>query len=46
MTSSARINVSDVVDQSRLRAFQMLVLVLCGLCMIMAAGGGGRVEGE
>ena len=30
-----RINVADVIDQSRLRPFQILVLVLCGLCMIM-----------
>ena len=30
-----RINVADVVDRSRLGPFQILVLVLCGLCMIM-----------
>lgn len=35
MSGIARINVSDVVDQSRLRAFQILVLALCALCMIM-----------
>src|SRR5439155_21710157 len=35
MNGVARINVSDVVDQSRLRGFQLLVLALCALCMIM-----------
>jgi AAHS family 4-hydroxybenzoate transporter-like MFS transporter len=31
--SEGRLNVSDVIDQSRLRAFQVGVLALCTLCM-------------
>jgi MFS transporter, AAHS family, 4-hydroxybenzoate transporter len=30
-----RINVTDVIDRSGLRPLQVLVLLLCGLCMIM-----------
>jgi AAHS family 4-hydroxybenzoate transporter-like MFS transporter len=30
-----RINVADVIDRSGLRPLQVLVLLLCGLCMIM-----------
>ena len=31
----SRINVAQVIDRSRLHSLQILVLVLCGLCMIM-----------
>src|SRR5206468_2657312 len=31
----SRINVAHVIDRSRLHSLQILVLVLCGLCMIM-----------
>jgi AAHS family 4-hydroxybenzoate transporter-like MFS transporter len=30
-----RINVSDVIDNSRLGAFQIGIFILCGLCLIM-----------
>lgn len=30
-----RVNVVDIVDRSRLHPIQILVLVLCGLCMVM-----------
>ena len=30
-----QVNVSQLIDQSRLQPLQILVLVLCGLCMIM-----------
>ena len=35
MDSPASINVSRVIDQSRLGAFQWTILVLCSLCLIM-----------
>jgi AAHS family 4-hydroxybenzoate transporter-like MFS transporter len=31
----SRLNVSRLIDESRLRPLQILVLVLCGLCMVM-----------
>jgi len=31
----AQVNVAELIDQSRLRPLQILVLVLCGLCMII-----------
>ena len=35
MESPAKINISNVIDNSRLSAFQWGVFFLCGLCLIM-----------
>ena len=31
----AYVNVAQLIDRSRLHSAQVLVLVLCGLCMVM-----------
>ncbi|PWU11537.1 MAG: aromatic acid/H+ symport family MFS transporter [Terriglobia bacterium] len=35
MQSSAKINVSDIIDNSRIGTFQIGLFILCGLCLIM-----------
>ncbi|MDW3686002.1 MFS transporter [Cupriavidus sp. CV2] len=35
MNDAAKINVSEVIDHSRVGPFQILVLALCGMCLVM-----------
>ena len=35
MDASARINIAETIDNSRLGAFQLTIFILCGLCLFM-----------
>src|ERR1700681_2458560 len=35
MDTSAKLNISEIIDNSRLGPFQLAICILCGLCLIM-----------